>query len=240
MSSEKEIQDKLNTCALIVRKYNLGDSKYFFAQFPDIDRSVLDTAWAFGLKEIQNKEIIKDASFLTSDGIEQVNKKISSFTNEVNTLYHYLKSEFDVKKLKLTDENIERRSRKLVADRYLQLVAKDVSELSIKETNSIKLKKVTFRTTLKYVLILLVIVGAFFTPRIIDGLTPVGILAEKIHEKSKYKFDGSKCNDGTISHSQGRGTCSWHKGVDYKFYKGDYSKTIEECREEAIKLSWRD
>lgn len=29
-------------------------------------------------------------------------------------------------------------------------------------------------------------------------------------------------------------------GVAYKFYKGDYRKTIEECRAEAIKLSWRD
>ena len=75
-------------------------------------------------------------------------------------------------------------------------------------------------------------------PRIIDGLTPVATLTEKIHEKSKYKFNGAICNDGWTSHSQGRGTCSHHKGVNNYFYKGDYSKTIDECREEALKISW--
>lgn len=42
-----------------------------------------------------------------------------------------------------------------------------------------------------------------------------------------------------VTHKVG-GTCSWHHGVDYYFYKGDYSKTIEECKEEAKKISWRD
>jgi hypothetical protein len=239
-ASKQEIQNKLNACAQIVRKYNLGDNKYFFTKFHDSDKPSLETAWAFALKKIQHREIIKDTSDLNPDDLQQVNKRISGFNHDTDTLYHYLKSEFDVKQLKLSDENIERRVRRLIADRYLQIVSKEVSESTIKSKNSTKVKTAAFFSKFKYAFLLLLIISGFSAPRIIDGLTPVDILTEKIHEKSKYKFDGSRCNDGSISHSQGRGTCSWHGGVNYKFYKGDYSKTIEECRDEAIKLSWRD
>ena len=238
-ASKKEIQDKLNTCASIVRKYNLGDSEYFFKQFFDIDRSILETAWAFALRKIQHQEIIKDAQDLAQEEFLQVNNIISKY-NTADDIYNYLTSKFDVRELKLRDENIERRARKLLADTFLQIIAKDVSSLLLRKKKPITLTATTFLSKIKYALIPIVIVGIFFGPRIVEGLTPVDILTEKIHEKSKYKFNGSKCNDGTISHSQGRGTCSWHGGVDYKFYEGDYSKTLEECREEAIKLSWRD
>ncbi len=96
-------------------------------------------------------------------------------------------------------------------------------------------------TALTIVLIIFTIFGTFFFgSRIIDGLTSVETLTTKIHERSKYKFSGSKCNDGWTSFSQGQGACSWHNGVDYEFYKGEYSKTIEECRQEAEELSWLD
>jgi hypothetical protein len=249
-NSQQIIQDKLNACAIIVRKYNLGvdkvlkfdfgDEKYFFDKFSNIDKKILRNAWTLALKEIQNREIIKDTSQLSSADIEQVNKKVIGFDTNSQTFLHYLKSNFDVRELKLTDENIERRTRNLIAHRYLELVEKEVSELSVNSKNSFKSKTGAFFNKFKAAFIILGIVGVFATPRIIDGLTPVDILTEKIHENSKYKFNGSICNDGHTSHSQGRGTCSWHGGVNYKFYKGDYSKTIEECREEAIKLSWRD
>jgi len=82
---------------------------------------------------------------------------------------------------------------------------------------SLRSKAVGFFRKLRVVLLILGIVGLFFIPRIIDGLTPVEVLTEKIHEKSKYKFDGSVCNDGHISHSQGRGTCSWHQNGKITF-----------------------
>lgn len=88
------------------------------------------------------------------------------------------------------------------------------------------------------IIIVIVVVGYYLGPPIIERLTPVDTLAEKIHEKSKYKFSGAICNDGWTSHSQGRGTCSWHGGVDYYFYKDEYSKSIEECQEEARQISW--
>lgn len=249
-NSQQIIQDKLNACAIIVRKYNLGvdkflkfdfgDEKYFFEKFSNIDTRLLRNAWKLALKEIQNREIIKDTSHLSISDLEQVNKKIGGFDNNTQTLFYYLQSKFEVKELKLVDENIERRTRNLIADRYLDLVAKEVSELTSKSKNYFKVKTAAFLRKIKVALIIIAIIGAFSTPRIIDGLTPVYALTQKLHEKSKYKFNGSICNDGTTSHSQGRGTCSWHGGVNYTFYKGDYSKTIEECRKKAIKLSWRD
>jgi hypothetical protein len=32
---------------------------------------------------------------------------------------------------------------------------------------------------------------------------------------SCHKSPGAVCNDGSTSHSTGRGTCSWHGGVDH-------------------------
>lgn len=57
-------------------------------------------------------------------------------------------------------------------------------------------------------------------------------------ESNKYQFNGAICNDNWISHSQGRGTCSWHGGVNYYFYKGEYKKTKEECKKDAKHFSW--
>ena len=51
-----------------------------------------------------------------------------------------------------------------------------------------------------------------------------------------YPFNGAVCNDGWISHSQGRGTCSHHGGVNYYFYRGECMKSRSECEKEAIEL----
>jgi hypothetical protein len=94
---------------------------------------------------------------------------------------------------------------------------------------------------LTIILVFTLIFGTFFFgTRIIDGFTSVETLTERIHEDSKYKYSGSKCNDGWTSFSQGQGACSWHDGVKYKFYKGEYSKTLEECKLKAVELSWMD
>jgi hypothetical protein len=85
-----------------------------------------------------------------------------------------------------------------------------------------------------------ILIPFFFGNRVIDGLTSVDTLTEKLHEQSKYKYSGSKCNDGWNSLSQGSGTCSWHGGVAYEFHAGQYTKSIIECKREASKLSWLD
>jgi hypothetical protein len=93
--------------------------------------------------------------------------------------------------------------------------------------------------TLTLVLMFTAIFGSFFFgSRVVDGLTPVDTLTQRLHERSKYKFSGCKCNDGWNSYSQGQGACSWHNGVRYEFIKGEYSKTLEECRLKAEEISW--
>ena len=85
-----------------------------------------------------------------------------------------------------------------------------------------------------------IIVGFFFGSRIRDGFTSVDVLTERIYEREIYEFSVSICRDGTTSHSQGRGTCSWHNGVRYKFYKGEHKLTKQECRNLAEERSWID
>lgn len=71
-----------------------------------------------------------------------------------------------------------------------------------------------------------------------DHFTPVDVLTERIHEQSRHPFTGSACYDGFLRPSQGSGTCSGHGGVEYKFEKNRYGKSLERCRKEAEEISW--
>lgn len=267
------IQNKLNQSALIVRKYNLGDKLYFVANFSNVDKHKLDTAWTFAENKIQNREIIKNASHLTDEETNSATLKTKNFDNSTIKLYEKLNSKFDVKELKLTDENIERKIRNVLALRFLQNISDEINEFSENKAKSFKSKFLRFIGSIKYGLIAIAVIGVFSAPRIIDGLTlpenllneylrdkyssiksstiNVDVLTSYLYEDSKYRFNGAICNDGGTSHSQGRGTCSHHNGVDYYFYEGDYSKSIEQCRQDAIseiaelrkkalEKSWRD
>lgn len=192
------------------------------------------------LTKIQNKEIIKFNPRTSLDNPTQVDREISRIGNDISTIFYYLNSEFDIKSLKHTEENIERRKRNILAVKYISLESKEINKLTEARQTLKRPTKINYLRKIRNVVIAIGIISLFFTPRIIDGLTPVEALANKIHEKSKYKFNGSVCNDGHISHSQGRGTCSWHGGVNYSFDKGDYSKSMDECVSEAKKVSWRD
>lgn len=268
------IQDNLNRSALIIRKYDLGDKQYFFSKFQDFDKSPLETSWTFAAKKIQNREIIKDA-FVSFNSIDktEIDSTLTNFSEDIDDIYRFLNSNFDVKSLKLRDENIQRRIRHILADTYLDKITVDTRKLNIKKqaSHSTRFKKVLKK--FKIGIGIFLVATAFSTPRIIEGLTLPGnllnkylhgkyssiktasinenILANYLHEDSKYKFNGAICNDGWTSHSQGRGTCSHHGGVDYYFYEGDYSKSSDECRQEAVKVinelrkkalqkSWRD
>ena len=236
------IQDKINNSALIVRKYNLGDENYFFSQFRTVDKVLLRLAWTTAQKEVQNKEIIKEGSNLSSDDFQKAARKASTIEDNEKALFYYLNSKFDVTELKLTDEKIERRVRKLIADRYLLIVTKEVSDFIIEKESSLKYKVKSFFTNYKTALIVYPIVAILlFSPKIIDKFTPVEVLTEKIHDRSKYKFRvGATCNDGTSSTATGSGACSHHGGVDKWKTEIGYKKTLEECRKEAEEISWRD
>lgn len=84
------------------------------------------------------------------------------------------------------------------------------------------------------------VIFCFAGTRIVDGFTPAEELSVRLHERSKYEFSGSICRDNTVSTSRGRGTCSWHGGVKRTFKKGQYAKSLRECRKQAYKISWID
>jgi len=235
-----KIQDKLNSAALIVRKYNLGTYSFFQEKFNQHTKEDLDSSWAFSLSKIQNSEIVKDANDISQEEQESAVSKAKSFHFDLKNVFIYLNSGFDPKALKLTDEKIERRFRNIIALKYIEVLSTEKVEIFYSEKKKLKSLIADFFGKYKIAIVLLSIVVVLSTPRLIEGFTPVEELAKKLHENSKYDFNGSICNDGKVSHSQGRGTCSWHGGVRYRFYTGDYSKSIEECRVEAKRLSWRD
>lgn len=235
------ILSKLCNYALIVRKYNLGDKSRFFSDFPDIDNSILENAWEYGLKKIQNPEIVKDASSLRSEDSEIVKRRIGDFQIDSDITFRYLLSELDVKRLKLNEENIERRLRNRLACEYLKALSDEILQLQKKIDNSFKKQATKLFDKIKLGLVIILIIGGFSAPRIITGLTPVDKLTEKIHKASGYQVKvGAICRDGWHSNATGRGACSHHGGVKEWIYITAYHKTIEECKMEASQKSWRD
>jgi hypothetical protein len=71
-----------------------------------------------------------------------------------------------------------------------------------------------------------------------DHFTPVAPLAKKIYDRSKKTVHGSQCRDGSFSFSQGRGTCSYHGGVYRRVDTVMYTKTKDQCYQEAKTVSW--
>ena len=173
---------------------------------------------------------------LFRSGEAEISLKLQKFNFESNDLYYYLNSKFDSKELKLDEEQVERRLRNILALRYQKIILDEINKLKRKE-KLIQFKEKVFEIALASIFPI-IIFSFFFGTRIIDGFTTVDVLTERIYEREIYEFNGSKCNDGSTSHSQGRGTCSWHGGVDYKFYKGEHKYTLEECRKKAKDLSW--
>jgi hypothetical protein len=240
-----DIFKKIERTAFIIRKYNLGDKSYFYSKFPVASKTVLEIIWEKEKKKVQNKEIIKNSNELNKIEINFVVNRFMKFENNTEKLYDYLISEFDYKRLKLDEENIERRLRNLLSTKFIELSSKEIPKEIKKDDDIRKEKKKKKESRIINSVVIITLFSFLFGSTIYDlgltiydGFTPVKQLTERIHERSKYKFSGSVCNDGTTSHSQGRGTCSWHKGVNYTFYEGDYRKSIEECTTEAIEKSW--
>jgi len=236
------MKDELQISAVLIRKYNLGDLEYFKSRFHPVDDLLIAKAWENAQLKIQNREIIKDAQNIGRHEHQTAEDKFKSFDKQKTKLNSYLLQNFDPKELKLSAENTERRFRHLLALEYVELASVDLKKLSHAKTLSFK-ERVS-NLIARYFLIILVIggTGIFVAPKIIDKFTDPNKLGLKLYEskKNRYQFNGSICNDGWTSHSQGRGTCSHHNGVDYEFYKGDYIKSLEVCVEEAKKISWID
>lgn len=231
-----EIQDKINRYSIINRKYHLIDESSFYLKFNKFNIENLKLAWEFGYNKIQNNEIIKDTKELSKNGKEEVSKRIQKFNFESRDLFFYLNSKFDTKELKIDEEQIERRLRNIIALRHQKIIVNEINRLIRKDKlNQIKERFVGISII---AIIPIIIIVFFFGSRIRDGFTSVDVLTERIYEREIYKFNGSFCNDGSTSQSQGRGTCSWHDGVAKEFHNGEHIYTIDECREKAKKISW--
>lgn len=214
--------ETLQTCAIIIRKYNLGGKEYFLQYFPKYDQTIQEAAWEYGLKEIQSREIIKDTQNLETNFHKIAVQKFVKFDNNQKVILAYLNSGFNVSLLKLNEEKVERRFRHLLAEYYIRREAYPNAKNYLTNNKS----KIYFSRPYHYIILIIGIGLLLATPRIIDGFTHVDILANRIHNRSMRKSSGAICNDGWKSSSQGRGTCSHHRGVKYYFYKGDYTKTM--------------
>ena len=268
----------LNCAAKIIRKYNLGDKEYFFSAFSEHDESLLDESWAFAFKKVKNKDIIKDtAEIFNKRDAEEIEKSTNyikqSLLGNLIGNYAFLNKSFDVRNLNFKDERRERRLRHNISLLYIEQCANDC--IRLKQTEKIKRSEVIIYKIRRYLKAgsIILLVSIVISPRLIKGFTPpekllntylqeqypkikngpvtINSIANFILEDTRYKSSGAICNDGWVSHSHGRGTCSHHGGVDYYFYEGDYSQSTASCLEKANKIykdfkqkayetSWRD
>ncbi|MFN0140004.1 MAG: hypothetical protein ACKVQW_07940 [Pyrinomonadaceae bacterium] len=253
------IQELLNRSAFLVRKYNLGNEQIFYNKFSKFPDSDLQHAWAYALKQVQNREIVKDASvqFDQHDSL-QISLRVIKLGSNIGLIHDALMKKFDVRELKLSDENMERRTRHMLASRYLDLAltaAKKEWRLANPTLTDWLTNFAKKHTTAIVVLSLALALGGLSTPRIIDGFTPPEILlnhyleseypkiearpitqevlANFLREDTRYKTSGSICRDGWISTSTGQGSCSWHGGVRHRYREGDYSLTVEQSQKNA-------
>lgn len=264
-----ELKKKLNEYTFIYIKYRIGYKNQFFAKFSFIDSSILEHAWNESKKiilsnsQINTNEIIEDSKLNTKSHFEQNKIAVKRAKNyevfDQDYIFDFLKSNYN--KTNIEEDNIERRFRNILANKYLAELFSEIKILHDKKVNQInkiikpiklffnfiKINKLKFATI--FILML------YFSNNIIDAFTQPDVLvvkyiknkyplynsinidqillANSIHEESRFKFNGAICNDGSKSHSQGRGTCSWHGGVYYYFYIGEYEKDFEECKIEA-------
>lgn len=244
INTTEELQLLLNNYCLILRKYNLYSKEIFYTKFAEVDKQILDKAWEFSFKKIQNIEIIKNSSDISKNDEIIINGYVDNFEREYVDFFYFLNKPYDITVLNLAVENRDRRFRHIIAMKYSDVAENKIFQLVqvLEELKNKQLKIKVFFDKLKGIAILSIFpflfITVFFGSRIRDGFTSVDILTERIYEREVYKFNGSICRDGTTSRSQGRGTCSWHKGVSYKFYKGQHKKTMEECKIIAKDRSW--
>ena len=228
------IKHNNNLEQVILRKHHLN-SVNFYAR---IEKKIIDINETFEVNfSVNHKdaENFSSPSFKHFDIIKGPNLSVQnqwiSGISIFNKNYSYtLKPKFETN-LKIEPASI-----------YLGDLVFKTKELNIQvvDKKAIKRKNIldSIRAWATLSIFPLLFITIFFGSRIRDGFTTVDVLTERIYERSVYKYNGSRCRDGTDSRSQGRGTCSWHGGVRFKFYKGQHKKSKQECRIEAKERSW--
>jgi hypothetical protein len=121
---------------------------------------------------------------------------------------------------------------------YLSIEKYDCSQLADAIADKVRLdaQKRSWQNVLKLITVAIAGCGISMVG-LPDKLTPVDVLARRIYEKSKIT-EVTRCSDGTISFSEGSGSCSSHGGVwQNNVDTVIYNKSLEECREEAAAIS---
>lgn len=254
------IQEKLNICAKIIRKFDLGDKDYLRNSFRSQPQDKIDIAWRYGFDSLRHRDVIKNFRNLGQADIDEVDKQLEIIGEDKYEIYGYLFSQFEVDKLKLKEENLERRIRNRLARKYVQIVKseiepkvekKEVVDYKVKKVIDNRVKRIKENTGPSFidrnydklftVFLCTLLGGFFFYPNIKEGFTPADKLAKEIYETSSYEYRiGAKCHDGWNSKATGRGACSHHGGVSEWKLKKKYRKSYSECMEEAVKRSWVD
>ena len=130
----------LNLYASLLRKYYIGEEDYMYITLSKITRTELDNAWYFALQSVRHEERIKSSSTASDGYFSAVIKRYDSFKSN-DEIIHYLFSRFEPSKLKLNDENIERRLRYLLALKILKYLEQEINgEFKLKELDK-KTKK---------------------------------------------------------------------------------------------------
>jgi hypothetical protein len=224
-------EERIKLVAVICRKYQLCDAAGFRLYFPKVSDRLLQASWVEAKQKVRHKDIIKDADGLDMTEIFEAERAAATIPTDESEMHRYLHMEFNPKLLNRKEEQIQRRSRHLVAKRYVDFQQRKVyAQLRARKRRRF-LVGVSLGSSLAV---------ALFGSRIWDGFTPVNELTQRLYDRSIARLDSTVCNDGWTSPSQGQGACSHHGGIRQKFSRSVHTKTLQECRVEAEVLSWMD
>ncbi len=188
-----ELKKKLNEYTFIYIKYRIGYKNQFFAKFSFINSSILEHAWNESKKiilsnsQINTNEIIEDSKLNTKSHFEQNKIAVKRAKNyevfDQDYIFNFLKSNYN--KTTIEEDNIERRFRNILANKYLAELFSEIKILHDKKVNQInkiiKPIKLTFNfikiNKLKFATIFILMF--YFSNNIIDAFTQPDVLVVK-------------------------------------------------------------
>lgn len=119
-------KENLQLYACLLRKYYIGEEDYMYITLSKIEKTEINTSWNYAVNTIKHDERIKNSLSITQGSFNLVTKRYDEFDNH-DQIVKYLLSEFDPSKIKLNDENIERRLRYLLAIKTLKSLEKSIT-----------------------------------------------------------------------------------------------------------------
>jgi hypothetical protein len=129
--------------AKLYRKYDLGTKTEFTNAIQKVKKTnqdILDQIWENAILKIKNDDIIKNAKSLSQSEIKICNDEAQKIINSNTNFEKILYAEFDEKELNLTEENRERRIRRIVAEKHSSNLLQKYNETFEGERNKIKSK----------------------------------------------------------------------------------------------------